>query len=87
MSWTQVCYRYDGTYSGFLSCVFHSYVDQEEPVEIVFAEVPDQIFEGRITKVTDQDYVVTVTIQGDISGLYDGMTGDVTFLKRSEKLQ
>ncbi len=62
-------------------------IDQEEPVEIVFAEVPDQIFEGRITKVTDQDYVVTVTIQGDISGLYDGMTGDVTFLKRSEKLQ
>ena len=33
MSWTQVCYRYDGTYSGFLSCVFHSYVDREEPVE------------------------------------------------------
>ena len=33
MSWTQVCCQYDGTYSGFLSCVFECYVNREEPVE------------------------------------------------------
>lgn len=33
MPWTQVCYQYDGTYSGFLSCVFDGYVNREEPVE------------------------------------------------------
>jgi len=33
MSWTQVCFQYDGTYPGFLSCVFDSYVNREEPVE------------------------------------------------------
>lgn len=33
MSWTQVCYQYDGSYPGFLSCVFDSYVNREEPVE------------------------------------------------------
>ena len=33
MPWTQVCYQYDGSYSGFLSCVFDSYVNQEEPAE------------------------------------------------------
>lgn len=59
-------------------------VNQEEPVKIVFAEISNQIFEGRITGVSDQNYAVTVTIQGDVSGLYDGMTGNVTFLKISE---
>ena len=33
MSWIQVCYQYDGSYPGFLSCVFDSYVNREEPVE------------------------------------------------------
>ena len=33
MSWTQVCCQYDGTYPGFLSCVFDCYVNREEPVE------------------------------------------------------
>lgn len=59
-------------------------VNQEEPVKIVFAEISNQIFEGRITGVSDQNYAVTLTIQGDVSGLYDGMTGNVTFLKISE---
>ena len=38
MSWPQVCYRYDGTYSGFLSCVFESYVSQEEPAEFLIQD-------------------------------------------------
>lgn len=32
MSWTQVCYEYDGTFDGFLTCVFESYACKEEPV-------------------------------------------------------
>ncbi len=33
MTWTQVCLCYDGTFAGFLTCVFESYVNHEEPVE------------------------------------------------------
>ena len=33
MSWTQISCQYDGTYPGFLSCVFDCYVNREEPVE------------------------------------------------------
>ena len=33
MVWTQVCYQYDGSFAGFLSCVFDCYVNREEPVE------------------------------------------------------
>ncbi len=27
----QVCYRYDGTFQGFLTCIFESYVNHEPP--------------------------------------------------------
>lgn len=33
MSWTQICCQYDGSYSGYLSCVFDCYANREEPVE------------------------------------------------------
>ena len=33
MSWSQVSYLYDGTYAGFLTCVFHSYQYREEPAD------------------------------------------------------
>lgn len=32
MSRAQVCYEYDGTFAGFLTCVFESYRNKEEPV-------------------------------------------------------
>lgn len=32
MSWAQVCYEYDGTFDGFLTCVFESYANHEEAV-------------------------------------------------------
>ena len=32
MDWTQTAYRYDGSFSGFLTCVFYSYADREEPM-------------------------------------------------------
>ena len=31
MKWTQVCYRYDGRFGGFLTCVYESYVHREFP--------------------------------------------------------
>ena len=46
---------------------------------------------NRITEVSDAEYdsslgavyyTVTVTVQGDVSGLYEGMTGDVTFVTK-----
>ena len=40
MSWTQVCCQYDGSFSGFLSCVFDCYVNREEPVEFRTPEDP-----------------------------------------------
>lgn len=33
MPWIQVCCHYDGTFAGFLTCVFESYANREEPVE------------------------------------------------------
>ena len=33
MSWTQVSYLYDGTYAGFLTCVFDSFRHREEPAD------------------------------------------------------
>ena len=32
MSWIPVCYEYDGTLEGFLTCVFESFAHHEEPV-------------------------------------------------------
>jgi len=32
MSWRQVCYEYDGSFDGFLTCVFESYANHEEAV-------------------------------------------------------
>ena len=32
MSWQQVCFDYDGSYPGFLTCVFESYAHREEAV-------------------------------------------------------
>lgn len=38
MSWTQISCQYDGSYPGFLSCVFDCYLNREEPVEFRTAE-------------------------------------------------
>ena len=31
MPWSQVAYSYDGTFNGFLTCVYESYVNKERP--------------------------------------------------------
>ena len=36
----EVCYRYDGTFEGFLTCIFESYVNKEPPAEFLFFHDP-----------------------------------------------
>ncbi|MCI8477404.1 MAG: DNA metabolism protein [Oscillospiraceae bacterium] len=40
MSWTQVSYCYDGSFAGFLSCVFDSYANREAPASFSTPEEP-----------------------------------------------
>ena len=35
MDWTPVSYAYDGSFAGFLTCVFASYAHREEPMSSV----------------------------------------------------
>lgn len=72
----------------------YSAIDKEGTVNIVFTVYPNEIFSGKITDVSDAEYdsssgsvyyTVTVTIQGEVSGLYEGMTGDVTFVTKEIK--
>ena len=36
----EVCYRYDGTFAGFLTCIFESYVNNEPPAEFLLLDDP-----------------------------------------------
>lgn len=72
----------------------YSAVDKEGAVNIVFTAYPEETYSGRITDVSDAEYdsssktvsyTVTVTVQGEVSGLYAGMTGDVTFVTKEMK--
>lgn len=55
---------------------------------ITFTAYPDEVFQGEVTEISDAStdsggnvtYDVTATIQGDVSGLFQGMTGDITFV-------
>ena len=38
MSWPDVCYQYDGSFEGFLTCVYESYVRKEYPIAFVGPE-------------------------------------------------
>lgn len=71
-------------------------VNQEEAVTISFGDVPERIYEGKVTQVTldtkvsdqkgsgqiETNYIMTVTIQGDISGISEGMTGSVALMRK-----
>ena len=54
---------------------------------------PDEVFEAKVTEISDASTDssgnttrdVTVTIKGDMSKLYQGMTGDVTFITKETK--
>lgn len=69
-------------------------VDKDGAVNIVFTAYPDEIYSGKITAVSDAEYdsstgtvyyTVTVTVQGEVSGLYEEMTGSVTFVTKEMK--
>ena len=48
MSWTQVSYLYDGTYAGFLTCVFDSFRNREEPTDFTpFSEAAASFYPQR----------------------------------------
>ena len=55
---------------------------------VALTAYPDQTFTGKVTAIGDAvsdsggniTYDVTVTLEGDVSGLFQGMTGDVTFV-------
>lgn len=57
---------------------------------ISFTAYPDEIFQATVTEIADAEtdssgnvtYDVTVTLQGDVSGLFQGMTGDITFVTK-----
>ena len=61
--------------------------------KVNFIAYPEQIFEATVTEISDATtdskgnvvYEVTATLQGDLSGLFQGMTGEVTFI--SEEIQ
>ncbi len=60
---------------------------------ISFTAYPDQIFQAKVTEISDASsdssgtvtYEVTVTLEGDVTGLFQGMTGDVTFITKEKK--
>lgn len=66
-------------------------VNQEEVVTISFADAPKCTYEGKVTEVTldtkvsgqkGANYIITVTMQGDISGISEGMTGSVALMRK-----
>lgn len=55
---------------------------------ISFTAYPEAVFAAEVSDISDAStdsygnvvYEVTVTVQGDVSGLFQGMTGDITFV-------
>ena len=69
-------------------------IDQSGEVNITYTAYPDVVYNGVISEVSDAAYdsssgevyyTITVTVQGDVSGLYEGMTGDVTCVTKETK--
>lgn len=60
---------------------------------VVFTAYPDKVFQAEVTEISDAvtsssglvSYSVTVKLQGDVSGLYQGMTGDITFITKESR--
>lgn len=69
-------------------------VEENEGVIVNFTAYPDTPYEAEITDIGDATYdsdsgevyyTITVTLQGDVSGLYEGMDGDITFITKETK--
>lgn len=60
---------------------------------VTFTAYPDQIFQAEVTEISDAStdssgnttYKVTATLQGDVTGLFQGMTGDIIFITKENK--
>lgn len=58
-----------------------------------FTAYPDALFEAEVTEIGDAEsdsdgnvtYEVTVTLEGDVSGLFQGMTGEITFVTEEQE--
>lgn len=64
-------------------------IAEEGMANISFTAYPDSIYQAVITDISDASankngttYDVTVTLQGDVTGLFQGMTGKVTFITK-----
>lgn len=84
----------DTTISVVLSGDDMGSIDKDSKVNLSISAYPDTIFEGTIDDIGDAvtdsstgeiTYEVTVLIGGDVSGLFEGMTGDVTFITKETK--
>ncbi len=84
----------DTTISVVLSGDDMGSIDKDSKVNLSISAYPDTIFEGTIDEIGDAvtdsstgeiTYEVTVLIGGDVSGLFEGMTGDVTFITKETK--
>ena len=65
-------------------------IKENNPANITFTAYPEEFYQAVVTEIsdaaTDSDgnvtYEVTVTIEGDCSGLFQGMTGEITFITK-----
>lgn len=72
-------------------------IDQAGVVNVTYDAYPDTQYTqytGKITEVSDAEYdsdtgtvyyTLTITMQGDVTGLYEGMTGEVTFVTKETR--
>ena len=69
-------------------------IDQSGVVQVYYDAYPDAQFTAQITEVSDAEYdsdtgtvyyTLTITMQGDVDGLYEGMTGEVTFVTKETR--
>lgn len=65
-------------------------IEENNPANITFTAYPEEIYQAVVTEIsdatTDSDgnvtYEVIVTMEGDSSGLFQGMTGEITFITK-----
>ncbi|MDR2043834.1 MAG: HlyD family efflux transporter periplasmic adaptor subunit [Clostridium sp.] len=65
-------------------------IQEDLTVKVLFAAYPDTPYQAQITEIADASADssgnvtadITVTLLGDVSGLFQGMTGEVTFVTK-----
>ena len=63
------------------------------PANITFTAYPEEVYKAVISEISDGEtdssgtttYDVTVALQGDVSGLFQGMTGEITFITKESR--